>query len=60
MIGVIMVLIIIIGAVLRYIISIDDFGESSDTLTDEEREETYKAWQEEWEQSRAEKRWGRI
>lgn len=58
MIVVLMITIIVIGSIIRYIVSIDDFGESDDTLTDEEREEAYREWNEAFKQMRAEERWG--
>lgn len=58
MIVILMIIIILVGGIIRFIVSIDDFGESADTLTDEEKEEAYKTWNEAWEQSRAEERWG--
>ena len=54
MVVILMIVIILIGGIIRFLISIDDFGESVDTLTDEEKEEAYKAWNEAWEQSKRE------
>ena len=58
MIVILMIIIILVGGIIRFIVSIDDFGESADTLTDEEKEEAYKDWNEARKQARAEERWG--
>ena len=60
MIKVLIIITILVGIIIKFLMSIDDFGESADTLTDEERDEAYKAWNEAWEQARAEERWGNI
>lgn len=60
MISILVILAIVICIIIKFLMSIDDFGESVDTLTDEEKEEAYKAWNEAWEQSKREedfKKW---
>lgn len=51
-------IVIVAGIILKFIMSIDDFGESADTMTDEEREEAYKEWNEAWKQTKAKETWG--
>ena len=54
MIVILMIIIILVGGIIKFLMSIDDFGESAETLTDEERDEAYKAWNEAWEQEKRE------